>query len=1336
MIGTLPPHVMESRNNLHRNLSDSTAALSFWASAETLSPASPFVFYDLGAVDPVFGEGAVDIFNATAMTSPDSMTMAAAAEAMTNGDDNSHSNTVLQSPQLVNSEPARAHKVAEQTDLDVQSSGRDTSTAIPLAKQPDNRTGIQEDATSMSAGNEGTLDSAESSGSVPPEVVPATQDSTLNHVSVSTSQNVAQNEVDWSGERITDTALMPAHNALLNHDLLSGYDTDHAQNLLALQNGGDIGIDMEMQMGIGMDMGMGLGAHLADPFLEPSSQIYEELQSSRVSAYAKLVFDDGEFYMNTYSIVLGRDVNAAKNALRREKEEERARLESVASAQTPVPHTPRLKKEGSRYTKSIVSESGGILRDGNDSDDEEDRRRRKSRRSKKASKKSKSSESSQNMSRRNSIAHLGDRNTYNTYAQVPTKRAALDTAVPVNPETLKPSPHDCPLVGIHPAAKDGVHAPHSAYKSISRKHVKIAYNSRKNYWEADIMGRNGTFIDDKFCHYKQVVCLTSGSRLQVGGVVVTFQLPDIPLGQTGAESPEFNDTTSNIRHSIGGKEMSFDFEDDPRAGAVDDSSEGDIEDRVRPSASAAAADDDDDDDDDDDGGRNEDSSNDQDGQEEEEEEEDEESAITYEPVAMNTEEATAPGQPHQSDMMAMPPKKRGPGRPPKNGIMSKREQQLAKKEALARERELEGGQSAKPTITQPSVPGKNKVGRPRKHPRPDTPPEPREKRKYTKRKPKEPKEGDPLKQEGSGGEEVPAKEKKEKKPPKPERSPSPTFVESELTEQQLAKPQANYVTLIYEALENSKNGQMSLPQIYRAIQRKYPYFVLKVPTTGWQSSVRHNLSQNQAFRKIERDGKGWMWGIVPGVPIEKEKKKRITPPPQSHPGLLPHQPMYQPGHPPHLMPYGQHNMMAPSTGYPMPHQLPPNFAPAPYPGQPPLQHPHYPAQPYPAQPQHNGHPPPPGLNHQMHPIRMHGQHAQPFMPPVAPQLIANTGATYSSPYGPKPTHANPPNVQQPQSAEQKLPPVSDSSSKAVDQPVARTSTVVVDKVSLSPEDFRSAVEGSNELINAVERFRSTLVSSLQITKALDPEKTVNSAINRVLGRATETSVPSENEALITNAFKQMLETNMSTLEYASKRSFAASPPRDQVSTHSSPQPLANQNGTQPPAAQHSVTNASRPTIMRPTFSRYGPGRSAVPTIPRPPMTTPGMKRADSGTPATTIVLPGQYSVSPGPPLSRTPTHGASALQSPVQETHQAGASVGASLNETGSDVYVKKEQLLGEQAFIGPPVLQELSLLTEMPRPVSQVVGQKRERTPKEPDMDDMPNAKKLASSGPPELTA
>ena len=124
-----------------------------------------------------------------------------------------------------------------------------------------------------------------------------------------------------------------------------------------------------------------------------------------------------------------------------------------------------------------------------------------------------------------------------------------------------------------------------------------------------------------------------------------------------------------------------------------------------------------------------------------------------------------------------------------------------------------------------------------------------------------------------------ARPKKEKPPPKRKRSPSPPLNESDFPPEALLKPNASYLILIHEAISNSEKKMLSLPDIYRAIQKKYPYFKLRVTTTGWQSSVRHNLSQSSAFQKVQREGKGWLWRITEGFNIEKEKKKKLLPPP-------------------------------------------------------------------------------------------------------------------------------------------------------------------------------------------------------------------------------------------------------------------------------------------------------------------------------------------------------------------------------------------------------------------------------------------------------------------------
>jgi len=678
--------------------------------------------------------------------------------------------------------------------------------------------------------------------------------------------------------------------------------------------------------------------------------------------------------MNTYQVYLGRDQAMMKAAIRREKEEETRQIQEEMQ-----PHTPVRAKTGSKYSKSAVSEVGGILRDVGDSDHEEKVRRR---RLKKASKISKSTgSSSRHVSRRNSLIHT---DALPVPQQPKPESPGVTAAVPVDPASLRPSPHDCPMVAIHPpggSSKD--------FKSISRMHVLIKYNQKKHLFEAEILGRNGAFIDDVFYVHTDVIELKSGSQLQLGGVVVRFVLPDVAIGQTGAENrPEYEESIITDRYSEGGKEMSFDFEDTPRRRKRANSSESlsdgvelefdeDIEnDNGEIKLIRDYAEDDEDEEE-----------NEEDVDEDDEDDNQNSDLSDIGDMERENDEVDENYQRTNSvDPKVISDKKRGPGRPPKNGIMSKREQKLAKKQALEAERAKQSVEAV--AENQSSTIGKKKVGRPRIHPRTDSPPgEKREKRKYTKRKPKEPKDPN-VKGEGSG-EDKPAKPKKEKKP-KPERSPTPTFNEAELTAEQLAKPQANYVTLIYDALMDSKTGQMSLPQLYRAIQRKYPYFVLKTSTSGWQSSVRHNLSQHAAFQKTERDGKGWMWAIVQGASIEKEKKRRTTPPQQHYPG--PHQQIYQAGQPhPHYAHYPPNGMMGqpPPGYYPPPHQMGPNG----YPGQPPYMPPqHMNGIPYNGPPHMGGH-----------------THPPPYIPPnmLAP-LAGSSSGSYSSPYAPKPTTAAPP----------------------------------------------------------------------------------------------------------------------------------------------------------------------------------------------------------------------------------------------------------------------------------------------------------------------------------------
>lgn len=69
------------------------------------------------------------------------------------------------------------------------------------------------------------------------------------------------------------------------------------------------------------------------------------------------------------------------------------------------------------------------------------------------------------------------------------------------------------------------------------------------------------------------------------------------------------------------------------------------------------------------------------------------------------------------------------------------------------------------------------------------------------------------------------------------------------------------------SIVHSIQGRMSVSQIYDHITATFPYF--RTAKNGWKNSVRHNLSLNKFFTKLERlsqeVGKGSMWGVAPGM---------------------------------------------------------------------------------------------------------------------------------------------------------------------------------------------------------------------------------------------------------------------------------------------------------------------------------------------------------------------------------------------------------------------------------------------------------------------------------------
>jgi hypothetical protein len=387
-----------------------------------------------------------------------------------------------------------------------------------------------------------------------------------------------------------------------------------------------------------------------------------------------------------------------------------------------------------------------------------------------------------------------------------------ERAAPVTAAHL-PNPDMCPLIPIH-ATTDSDEPETAIHKRISRRHVRIEWSGEDGCFVLTVLATNGAFLDDVFYRRgEKKLKLKDGSRIQISGIEIRFDLPP-PEESVSPSLPEFEGSPE--RPSTITPISTPDRSTTPA--------------RVNGRSTNKKA----------------------------------------SPRTMPASATTAPligpdGQPIQ--------RKRGPGRPPKDGIMSTRERKELEKKAKAEQAKAANGGTTPPPAARPRgarPPTDEELARATASRQAQS-----NVSTSTQHKRRRSEDGD-IMQSIEDGEEDDIERRATKKS-RQSKSPSPNYPPMEsLTEEQLARPADPYARLIYDLLMEIYPRALPLKQIYRAIKTKFPFFVYKVESNGWESSVRHNLNQefDKLFHKGEKEGKGYAWRAIPGaLPAQGERKK-------------------------------------------------------------------------------------------------------------------------------------------------------------------------------------------------------------------------------------------------------------------------------------------------------------------------------------------------------------------------------------------------------------------------------------------------------------------------------
>ena len=395
---------------------------------------------------------------------------------------------------------------------------------------------------------------------------------------------------------------------------------------------------------------------------------------------------------------------------------------------------------------------------------------------------------------------------------------------------------------IHPPGEEDGRFPRLG--AISKRHLRLFLDERDDCWNMEVLGRNGVFLNDE--HYEAGECVRLGHvvRVAVGDLNFRVIFEDVEDSDLESLAPGLGDVDSTDSSS---EESETTPESESMEKALQSSSNDDESDEDRAGAATPPA---------------------RKGPPTTKIKlsvpqkpdklilKDEKQIKTSKRKDKHQKKPKETSEEAQKKILSLlqpgeePGRRKGPGRPPANGLMSKREmkeRQRAIAEARKREKDGEAPGALSPII--------------------DTGAETETRGDADKLKNKKRKRSD------TTG-DLKADTGDRKKRQSPERSPEPT--EDQFTAEQLAPPGLTYVVIIYRILQEVSPTQLNLQQLYREMKKRYPYYRFR-PKPGWESSVRHTVSAEN-FIKGEKDGKGYKYTCNPEKPPAPQKQKQPTAP--------------------------------------------------------------------------------------------------------------------------------------------------------------------------------------------------------------------------------------------------------------------------------------------------------------------------------------------------------------------------------------------------------------------------------------------------------------------------